>query len=322
MEKVNMTAQGASGSMAKEKKRAVQEVPLEEGEAAVVKRARGSVLDMVVLTNGNMVAQTPLGYELIMKTLDARERALAIQRQEADQAFRIKEQENEMALKASETALKTGETGLRIKQQEFETALKTKEHEIEIALKAKQHEIEMAKLEKERMEIENDTKRAKAKADKEIKDAQLKAARERAREESQVNINGKIMVLFDPNLYVTVKSAYLKKKVLYQGMAKERRNLLLRNAGTRVKQLFVDRKHVEPNMYTNENGYDVLVYLVEVRTVNLNTQHNTTIIVFYAAYGSHFVLNKILYQHLKILSLSTQQLNATCHMGWVVFSCL
>ena len=60
----------------------------------------------------------------------------------------------------------------------------------------------------------------------------------------------------------------------------------------------------------------------EVRTVNLNTKHKTSIIVFYVAYGSHDVLNKILYLHLKILFLSTQQLNATCHMGWVVFSCL
>ena len=57
-------------NMAKEKKRAAQEVSAEEGEAVVVKRARGSVLDLVLLTNGNMVAQTSHGSDLIQKTLD------------------------------------------------------------------------------------------------------------------------------------------------------------------------------------------------------------------------------------------------------------
>ena len=125
-------------------------------------------------------------------------------------------------------------------------------------LQVKQQELEMMKLDKQRVDVENEIKRSKAQTERNIKEAQANDERE-----SGNFANGRLVVAFDPNIHVTIKSAYLKKKILYKFVEKGRQNLFLKQAGTRAKQLFIERKHIVPSRYTMENEHEVLVYQVE-----------------------------------------------------------
>ena len=277
-------------NMTKDKKRAALEVPAEEGESAVIKRPRGPTasLDVILLTNGTMVAQTSLGIDLIQKTLDARRLALELKEMETEQArmqaAKDADQKREQAAKDAnqrrEQAAKDAEQAERNAEQARVRAAKDAEQKreqaakdadqkriqvakdaeqinmlrvatIETTLKIKQQEIELTRLEMMQIEIKNSAKYTNA-----------QDVCEQARGESQLSADGKLMVDFDPELYVTIKSMYLKKKATYKFVQKHNVNSFLQNAGTRVKELFIERKHIEPNMYTHENGYDVRAYAI------------------------------------------------------------